>query len=182
MRQRTIKIAAGEAYELTAPGDYLRIRSASVALTIETDKREIIEASQGDDFELSNFTRLRISHDSASEQVVKLLISDGKRAGSSQVSGNITLGGSSYSQDVATVTTASAELLPQNNDRRTLIIQNNSASGSVYVRLDGAAATAANGLKIAPGGSLVLDSNAPTGQVNAIGDIASNPSVIVIEG
>lgn len=182
MRQRIIKIAPGEAYELAAQGDYVRIRSASVTLTIETDKLDKIEATQGDDFELEPFERLRISHESGSEQTVKLIISNGKKAGSSQVSGNITLGGSAYTQTAATVTNASAQLLAANNDRRTLVIQNNHGSGNIFVRLDGGVATAADGLKIAPGGSILFDSNAPTGQINAIGDLASNPSVIVIEG
>lgn len=81
-----------------------------------------------------------------------------------------------------TVTNASAQLLAANASRRFLMIQNKDAAGNIFVTLDGSAATTANGVKIVPGGSLILDIYTPTGAVMAIGDIASNANIVVVEG
>lgn len=80
-----------------------------------------------------------------------------------------------------TVTNASAQLVAANPSRAYLLIQNNDATGIVYVAF-GAEATVANGVRIAPGGSYELNCNILTGQVNAIGSIASNTNVVVVEG
>lgn len=81
-----------------------------------------------------------------------------------------------------TVTNASAQMLAANAARRMLIVQNKDAAGNIYVTLDGAAATLTNGIKIAPGSSLILDVYAPVGAVMAIGSIASNANIVVVEG
>lgn len=80
-----------------------------------------------------------------------------------------------------TVTNASAQLVAANAARSYLLIQNNDATGIVYVAF-GAAATTANGIKIPPGGSYELNCNILTAAVNAIGSIASNANVVVVEG
>lgn len=56
----------------------------------------------GDDFQFEPFRRLRISHASGAEQTVKLIISKGKKAGSSQVGGSVTVSGS-VALDAATL-------------------------------------------------------------------------------
>lgn len=80
------------------------------------------------------------------------------------------------------VTNASAQLLAAKVGRRYLLIQNNDAAGILYVTLDGTAATEANGVKILPGGSIELTAYCPTGEIRALGSIASNPNVVVVEG
>ncbi len=87
-----------------------------------------------------------------------------------------------FTQVAATVTNASSQLLASNVARRYLLVQNKDASGVVFVRLDGATATAANGIRIPAGGSYELASFVPTGAITAIGSIASNANVIVVEG
>lgn len=82
-----------------------------------------------------------------------------------------------------TVTNASAVLLAAKAGRRYLLIQNKDAAGNVYISFGAGAATVANGLKIAPGGSYSADANyCPDNEIRAIGDIANNPNVVVIEG
>lgn len=88
----------------------------------------------------------------------------------------------SFEQTQETVTTASATLLAANTARRYLLIQNKDAAGDIYIRLDGVAATVDNGLKIEAGGALELDNFVATGEITAIGSIASNANVIAIEG
>lgn len=194
MRTIQIKIAPGAAYELAAVGDYVRVRQSAVDLLIENpDANEIIEVSQGDDFQFTRFQRLRISHTNGAEQTVKLIIASGKKAGSSQVSGSISgtvaissVAGQSPvratgSNAGATVTNASAQLVAVNASRNYLLIQNKDATGNIWINF-GAAATQANGVKIQPGGSFELNCNVLTAVVNAIGDIASNANVVVVTG
>lgn len=204
MRQITLKIPAGQVIEVAQTGNYVRVRESSVDLTIENpDKSEIIEVSEGDDFEFSPFRNLRISHQDAAEQTIKLVISSGKRATSAKVGGSIALSGAvaldaatlaalesvsinnqqgPFTSTAKTVTNASGSMVAANAARRYLLIQNNHATGNIFVNLAGVAATTANGVKIAPGGSLELQGYVPNGQIFAIGDIASNTAVLVVEG
>lgn len=87
-----------------------------------------------------------------------------------------------FTQTQATVTNASGVLLNASNTRRYLMIQNNDATGIVYVTLDGTAATTTKGVKLLPGAALELANYVPTGEIRAIGSIASNANVIVIAG
>lgn len=79
------------------------------------------------------------------------------------------------------VTNASSVILAANAGRKFLMIQNKDAAGNIYI-VFGAAATVALGIKIAPGQTLTLDAKVPAGGINAIGDIANNPNVVVVEG
>lgn len=81
-----------------------------------------------------------------------------------------------------TVTSASGQLLAANANRQYLLIQNKDPSGILYVNFGAGAATAANGVQIAPGGSYELDAVVPTTAVQCIGSIASNANVLVVEG
>lgn len=81
-----------------------------------------------------------------------------------------------------TVTNASGQLLAANSARRYLMVQNNDGAGIIYVRLDGTAATVGTGFKIPAGGYYEVAGYVPSGAITAIGDIASNANVVVIEG
>ena len=81
-----------------------------------------------------------------------------------------------------TVTNASGQLVAANSARQYLLIQNNDATGDIYVRLDGTAATIGTGVKIAAGASYELQGYVPTGAVTAIGSIASNANIVLVEG
>jgi hypothetical protein len=85
-------------------------------------------------------------------------------------------------QAAATVINASGQLLAENWSRRFLLVQNNHATASVFLNLAGAAATVGAGVKLGPGGSLLLDNFVPGSAIFAIGDIASNTAVTVVEG
>lgn len=81
-----------------------------------------------------------------------------------------------------TVTNVSGQLLAANASRQYLLIQNKDPSGILYVNFGAGAATVANGVQIAPGGSYELDCVVPTTAVQCIGSIASNANVLVVEG
>jgi len=122
---------------------------------------------------------------SASAQAIKFAIADGtggynRTTGSVSVS-NLETRQGVFTQAVKTVTNASAQLLAANSARRSLLVQNNHATGNVFITINGSAATTANGIKIAPGGLILLDAYSPSGAINAIGDIASNAAIVAVE-
>lgn len=83
----------------------------------------------------------------------------------------------------ATVTSTSQELLPADNDRKFLFIQNNDVLGKVTISFGGAGATLGIGFNLAAGGGAVLlDNNVPNARMFAIGSIASNPNITIITG
>lgn len=86
-----------------------------------------------------------------------------------------------FSNAAATVGTASGQLLAARASRRFLLVQNNSDTATIFVRLDGTAATNTTGVKLAPGASLELAAWCPTGAITAISDTAGTP-VVVVEG
>lgn len=131
------------------------------------------------------FDEIRI--ESADAQTIKFTAGSGEAGAASAVSISGTVSTKRaqvvLSQAAVAVTNASGVLLAANVNRRFLLVQNNDAAGNVFLNLTGAAATAAAGVKIAPGGSLLLsDGEAGGAAVNAIGDIANNPNVVVVEG
>lgn len=88
---------------------------------------------------------------------------------------------STFSNTQKTVTNASGQLVAANANRQYLLIQNKDAAGNVYIAWGGAATTAA-GIKIPPGGSFEQPATQSTQAIFAIGDIASNANVVVVEG
>lgn len=132
------------------------------------------------DFEAA-FDRVEI--DVTAADTVQVGIGNGQaRYNRSQGNVAITNLTGSVTQTQKTVTSAAAELLAAKVGRRYLLIQNNDVTGIVYLNLSGAAAVG-SGIKIAPGGSYVADASfCPGNAISAIGSIASNANIAVIEG
>jgi hypothetical protein len=187
---QAITLTAGVAVEFTEPADFFRVLEAvPTDLTLifyvagrEVSRAESIEAGYAEKF-AQPFDKVRIS--SATGGLIEFV----QRLGSDvrydkAPTGAVTLNGlqGAYTQAQATVTNASGQLLAAKANRRYLFIQNNDAAGIVYVNMSGVAATTANGIKLNPGASLEIQGYAPNGQINAIGSIASNANVIVVEG
>lgn len=189
MRQLDIYVPTGESVEIAVKGDWVRLVTAAVTLRLdEPDAGHWLEMEQGDAVTLrAGFVRLKLTHSSGSGQTFTLLVGNGTTQDSAKIGGSVTVTGlpdeqGAYAQSTATVTNASGLLVAANAARRTLLISNQSATGNIYLNIAGAAATVAGGVKIAAGGVLLLDRYPPSGAIYAIGDIASNPSVIVAEG
>lgn len=85
-------------------------------------------------------------------------------------------------QATKTVTNASAVLVAANAARQSLIIQNKDAAGSIYLRFGAAAAVIADGIEIGPKGFYEASGVVDVQEIRAIGSIASNANVIVVEG
>jgi hypothetical protein len=86
----------------------------------------------------------------------------------------------SWAQTAPTVTNSTGQLLAANTSRKSLLVQNNHATGIIYLNF-GASATTAN-MQLGPGQSLFVTSQVPSQAINAIGSVASNTAVVVIEG
>lgn len=187
MRTRTFNVPVGEALDIAVDADYIRVRSAAVTLYLENDSGDKIEISEGEAVSGWPFKRVRVSHDDAAAQTVKLTIGKGGKQDSAKVGGAVSINNlpanqGAFTNTGKTVTSASASLVAANAARRYLEIQNKDAAGSIFVNVAGVAATTANGRKIGPGESWPLSGYVPTGEVFAIGDAGSNANIVVIEG
>lgn len=181
-------IGAGNRIEFTEAADFFRMLNAQQTVTVEFYNNgakigEAIEIGTGYAERVpGGFDRIAIT--SATTQTVQFVTRLGGDVRYDQQTGAVTVtnNNGAFTQTQSTVTTTSGQLKAANASRRYLLIQNNDAAGDVFIRVDGATATTANGLKIAAGGSLELATFVPTGAITAIGSIASNANVIVIEG
>jgi hypothetical protein len=185
----TLTLTAGQLVRFETAGDFFRLMSAAYALDVRFYRRgaEIAASEQvsggyaekfGESFDAVTLV-------SASTQAVQFVARLGNQVSyDTPPNGNVTVTntGGAFTQASATVTNASGTLLAANAARRYLLIQNNDASGDIFVRLDGTAATLATGVKIPAGGSYELQGYVPVGEVTAIGSIASNANIVTVEG
>lgn len=88
---------------------------------------------------------------------------------------------SAFTNSNPTVTNGNGQLLAAKPTRNYLLIQNNDATGYIAVTF-AVAATLTLGVRIAAGGYWEWASSVPTDAVNAIGSIASNANIVVVEG
>lgn len=179
--------SAGETKVFFLSGDYFELIDCPSAVDVVlqdeqgAQRARMIGAIQTHHVKNTPFKVVQIT--SATAQSIRFAYGSGE-AGTRQTAGAVTVSNWSgaFTQSQLTVTNASAQLIAANATRRYLLIQNKDASGDVHIKLDGAAATLANGLRIPPGASIELQGFVPNGAVFAIGSIASNPNVIVVQG
>lgn len=180
--------SAGETKRLAVPGRFFLVMAANSGLNISfyrnrTQLNETVNAvGTGFSFESpKGFDEVEITSPGA--QSVTVLVSEGRVGFAASVNvTNLPAAQGAFTQAAATVTNSSAQLVAAKTARRYLLIQNKDASGDIYVTLNGAAASTANGIKIPAGGSLELANYCPTAAVFAIGSIASNANIVVVEG
>lgn len=188
--------AGATTWRLDVPGKYFTILECTAAVNVTFfkggKKLELgqisallagLEVTLGEiDDPESAFDRVEVGMSGAN--TVKIGIGNGQaRYNRSQGSVQITNFNGSVANTAKTVTTTSAQLVAANASRRYLLIQNKDAAGVIYVNFGAGAATTANGVKIAAGGSFSADSSfCPNTAIQAIGDIASNANVVVVEG
>jgi hypothetical protein len=192
MQQNSLEIisvvfGAGESRLFQISGQYFELIDCpdpvDVTLSDQYGAQRGIMRQAEASFHLRNTEFRTVQIFSATAQTVRFAYGTGE-GGTRRTSGTVQLAGEqgAYTQAAAAVTNASAQLVAANTQRRYLLIQNKSQTGTIYVNLAGAAATVANGVLIGPGESLELEGYTPTNAVFAIGDIANNPDVVVVEG
>ncbi len=191
--------AAGETKRFEATGTFFLLMNAAAAVnaTFFRNRTRLNESVQGITTgfsfkDLKGFDAVEIT--SATAQTVQIITSEGEvgfassvnvAGGSVAVTGDVFVGGGTSSNITApAVTNASAQILSLRTGRRRAFIQNKSLTGTIWLFIAnsaGQAATQANGIKLSPGQSLDLAGPAPYGYFTAIGDIANNPDVFVME-
>lgn len=176
-------IPAGQSRQLQASGSFFRVMTATGLLEVIGDTfGSLYPLDVGQGLRGQEYTSLTLKNRSGSTITGTILVTDGefidtKLTGSVAVTNN----GGVFSMSAFSLTTASVVLLAENLNRRYLLVQNNSASNALYVRLDGQAATATSGLRIASGGSLEIFNYVPTSAITGFGS-SLGTAVIVSEG
>lgn len=195
MQTFTQSFTGSTTWTLNVPGKYFTTLACGNPINVrfyhggkQLDLGQISQLLAGLEVTLGNIGDIeaafdRIEIDVTGADTVQVGIGNGQaRYNRSQGSVAVTNVRGAMTNTAPTVTNASTTLVAANATRSYLLIQNNHASADVYVRLDGAAATLTTGVKIPAGGSYELVGFVPTGAVTAIGSVASNTSVVVVEG
>lgn len=188
---QALTLAAGVAVEFIEDANFFRMLDAPAAdLTLifydqgkEVGRAENVGSGYAENFRGGKFDKVRISSTAGGAVAFVMRLGNEVRY-DKPPTGNVAVTNTAgaFTQAQKTVTNASGSLLAANAARRYLLIQNNDASGDIYVTLDGTAATTAKGIKIAAGGSYECQGYVPTGQIFAIGSIASNANIVAVEG
>lgn len=192
----TMQAGAAGAQQYTERNDFFRLMEATGPVSVifydagrEVARSDSVKAGYAERF-AQGFDSWRI--ESPTAQTIQFVTRLGNSvdydiAPTGVVSGTVNVGNlpsvsSLFTQAVETVTTTSGQLLAARATRRYLLIQNRNTSGFIYVNVTGAAATVAGGIELGPGDSYELATFCPTAAITAIGSIASNPNVLVVEG
>jgi len=187
--------ASATTWELNAPGKYFILLGCSLAVTVRfyvggrrLDFGEIKSVMAGLEVGGRNegveFDRVQV--DVQAGDTVTIGIGNGqvhynRSNGTVDVNTLAPVRGN-VAQTAQTVTTAAANIAAVNATRKYLLIQNKDTTGTIWINFAGTA-TQANGIRIIPGGFFSMDACALSTQaISAIGDIASNANILVVEG
>lgn len=184
---KNVTFSAGEMKEFREENDFFRILGTtvgSVDLKFLRDGAEIADAPGVSAGYAEKFNRAfdTVQITSATAQAVQFVTRYGSDVRYDIQSTQAIAMNGALTQAAATVATASGQLLAAKATRRYLFIQNNDANLTIYINLAGAAAAAATGIKIAPGGAYENDKFPPTSQINAISIGSANSLITVVEG
>ncbi len=186
----TTTLTAGQRLEFYERADFFRLMAATGAIDVQYYKNGALIA-EGDNVTVGYAERFlndqfdRVAITSATAQTITVATRLGNEVWyDTPPNGQVTVTNVSgaFVNAQKTVTSSSTTMQAANALRRYLLIQNNDATGDIYVRLDGTAATLTTGVKIPAGGSYELAGFVPTGAITAIGSIASNANIVTVEG
>jgi hypothetical protein len=178
--------AAGETRSFNVSADYFELTDApSGGVTVVLSDRSgaqltlIKNSGAGIYVRPGRFEVVQIT--STLAQDVGWIIADGdagtrRLAGAVSIVDTVTLIGAP-----ATVTNVSGSLMAANPSRKYLLIQNKDPVGRIWINF-GAAASQATGVLIVPGGAFELDAKITGQEIFAIGDLASNPNIMRVQG
>lgn len=191
MLSPSITFTAGQTVKFSDVGNFVRVLSANAGVTLRAFKNgQVISESKGvttgyaEEFD-ENFEAVEVY--SATAQTVQLVIRLGVKVYfDAPPSGNVSVTNLTPAQATAintnpAVTNVSSLIVGANPAREYLLIQNKDDVGNIYI-VFGTGATIANGVKIEAGGSFELNCNIITSAIFAIGDIASNSNIVVVQG
>lgn len=186
MRTINLNIPASSFVDVARRGNYIRLKAAAAAVRIEANSGEVDALiEQGDALNLKRFDTFRVHNTTGADLPIELLVGDDTSADGAKIGGAVavTLPVVAFSHATVTGSAVSQTLKAANAGRKFLLIQNRDAAINLFVGLDGAAATVAAGVKVAPGASLLLDVCVPSGAIAGICDGAmSGANILIVEG
>lgn len=179
-------LTAGQVFPRQFIGAYFKIISATGPINIKANGVDLKGLSAGQGFEKIPFDRLEITDASGASNTIKYIIAtegflDGL-TGAMQITQNVPVVSGSFVNNQATVTNASTQIVAANTARKYLYIENNDPTGDIFIGFGAAAVTALNGKKISPGGFYEFSDVQSTQAIKAIGSLATQSNVVVIEG
>lgn len=181
-------IPAWGAYTLTVAGDYFKILAATGQVSVKAKWGELRKLIAGQGLEASPFDRLELRDETGANNVIRIFVGDEKFIDG--MTGTVNIGTMPAAKQAnsgvftnlqQTVTNTGGVLLAANVNRQYLLVQNKDAAGNLYLSF-GVAATAANGVKVVPGGAFELVGTQTTQAIYALGDVASNTNIVTVEG
>lgn len=185
MQRYPVNVAAGGVMMLTATGTRFLLKETDGDLNVSLDIGGSMRGlKDGEGYAGRAFNALTITNDGAAAVAGFIVVSDDEYV-DHRITGAVTFAplGATFTNAPKNVTNVSGNLLAANPLRKYLLVQNNHAAGDIYVTLDGTVATAANGVTLkAGGGAIELATVVPSDPINAIGSIAANAAVLVVEG
>ncbi len=180
MRTISYTFAAGETKVLNIFGAYFRILSG-LALDINFMRNNAFIGENAVAVDAGYFSQPqggfdRLDIKSASAQTIKIAVSMGQGGYDIPPTGLVTISNvnGGFTQAQATVTNLNMVMIAANTARRYLLIQNNDLASALRVAVDGTAATATRGIRVAPGGSIEFASFCPTGGINVMTETAGS--------
>lgn len=185
---------AGDLKSWHLPGRFFRLMAGTAVDVYFLRGGAII--GQADQVDAGFFLKADVPFDevrltSAAAQTIDFLVGSGEAGAASAVSvsgsvpvSNFPANQGAYTNSRATVLASGVStLLAANAARRIAQVQNNSAADYVRLTFDGVDPTAAQGVRIAPGGSWENPAGyAPTGAIKAIAESGAGCAVEVVEG
>ncbi len=182
----TVTLTAGGTQKLFVAGEFFKIISATGAVLVRSEFGALSGIQGGQGLEDTPFKYLDFTDLSGAPNVLSVVIGD-RRFIDTRSTGTVALSSTvvarlgTVTSAAFNVTNASQTLLAANAARQYLCVQNNDGVGIVYVNLAGAAATAANSIRLDPGDSYE-PATVPVGAITVIGSLAANGNVVVVEG
>ncbi|WP_290874920.1 hypothetical protein [Aquabacterium sp.] len=194
---QTITLTAFQRVEFTDSFDFVRVMSAPQALDLEfhRDGREIDEAVAIGTGYSERFakpcTKLALINGATAQTVTvatrlgAVVEFDKPPTGDVNVLtmpsvAVINQGAAGVNQFQSSVTTASGTMMNGTPTRKAFMIQNRSATGTIWVNLSGGTATQVAGIRIRPGETFNMDTRVPVGAITGIGD-AANSDITIVE-
>lgn len=197
MQTYTQTFAVATTWELNVPGKYFTTLECSLSVNVRFykggtlldagDIRGLLSGLEVTMGEINDrnpaFDRVQI--DVQAGDTVKIGIGNGQsryNRGSASVSivQNKVPQSGNFDNQNKSVTLASTTLLAANANRQYLLIQNQHTAGNLWIAF-GKAATTTAGVRIVPGGFLLLDTVVPTQDVRVTGDVAHS-AIVTVEG
>lgn len=184
---------AGKWFEYWEAGDFFRILTDSVSTTFDVEYyssgKKLIEATgvrpgYSEQFKGGGFDRIRIR--ATVDSTVQFVIRLGNTVGYDIApTGSVTVTGvtnnATFVHLPVSVSSGGGSIAAAKPGRKYLFVQNRDSVGVIWVKLDGSAGFLSSGIRLEPGDSFEMQGVCPAVIIYAIGDIANNANVLVVE-